>query len=326
MASEKRKVKKGSGSTFLLVLILLVGLGLISYPSFADYWNNFHQSKAIASYVEAVAEIPEENYTKMWKAAKAYNKALLKKGGSRWSPTEEEKKKYNSILDITGTGIMGYIEIPSINVNLPIYHGTDEEVLQVAIGHLVGSSLPIGGKGTHAVVSGHRGLPSAKLFTNLDKLKEGDVFIIRVLNEVRTYQVNKISVVLPDEMEELDINQKKDWCTLVTCTPYGINTHRLLVRGKRIRNFGDPDPIIAVADAQEINRYIVALCMGGPVLLIIFLWDMLTGGKRRRKHLEQWEKEDEKLFGGPVTGTETGKENIGGNNDNWEEDDLEDDW
>ena len=179
MASEQKKRKKsGGGSTFLLILILLVGLGLISYPSFADYWNNFHQSKAIASYVEAVADIPEEDYSKMWEAARAYNKSLLTKGGSRWTLSEEEMKEYESILDVTGTGIMGYIEIPSISVNLPIYHGTDEEVLQVAIGHIPGSSLPIGGKGSHAVVSGHRGLPSAKLFTNLDKLSGDQIELI----------------------------------------------------------------------------------------------------------------------------------------------------
>ena len=291
----KNKKKSSKVTSILLILILLGGLGLLIYPTFSDYWNSFHQSRAIAGYAEAVADIDESEYEAMWQQAVDYNAALAKKG-NRWTLTPEETKEYESILDVSGTGIIGYIEIPSIKVELPIYHGTDEAVLQIAIGHIEGSSFPVGGESTHCVLSGHRGLPSAKLFTNLDKLTEGDYFEIRVLNEKLTYEVDQILIVEPSDVSALGIEPGKDYCTLVTCTPYGVNTHRMLVRGHRIENFNDANSIMATADAQLIDRNVVALCIGVPALVLFFLRDMITGGRRRRKRIARWEARDRKLY------------------------------
>ena len=294
--AKNKKKKSSKVTSILLIVILLGGLGLLIYPTFSDYWNSFHQSRAIAGYAEAVADIDESDYAAMWQAAVDYNTALAKKG-SRWTLTPEETKEYESILDVSGTGIIGYIEIPSIKVELPIYHGTDEAVLQIAIGHIAGSSFPVGGESTHCVLSGHRGLPSAKLFTNLDKLTEGDYFEIRVLNEKLTYEVDQILIVEPSDVSALGIEPGKDYCTLVTCTPYGVNTHRMLVRGHRIDNFNDANSIMATADAQLIDRNVVALCIGVPALVLFFLRDMITGGRRRRKRIARWEARDRKLYG-----------------------------
>lgn len=221
--------------TVFLVLILLAGLSLLLYPTFSDWWNSYHQTKAIASYAADVANLSNEDYEKIWKAATEYN-ASLSERNSDYTLTEEQKKQYEQLLNVSGDGIMGYIEIPSINCSLPIYHGTQESVLQIAVGHIEWSSLPVGGASSHCVVSGHRGLPSAKLFTNLDELSKGDTFMLRVLDEVLTYEVDQILIVEPQETGALQIEEGKDYCTLVTCTPYGINTHRLLVRGHRIDN------------------------------------------------------------------------------------------
>ena len=265
-------------STIILVLIFFVGLSLLLYPTISDYWNSFHQSRAIATYAEAVAELDDEDYEKMWQEAEAYNQKLSNQP-NRWNLTEEEEEEYNGILDVGGTGIMGYIEIPEIKVSLPIYHGTDEGVLQIAVGHIPGSSLPVGGIGTHSVVSGHRGLPSAKLFTNLDELDEGDVFMIRVLDETLTYEVDKISIVLPEEFDDLQIQKGKDLCTLVTCTPYGINTHRLLVRGHRIETSENSR---VRADAMQIDPTIVAPILAVPMLLLlVILIIVLPKGKKK---------------------------------------------
>lgn len=266
-------------STIVLVLIFFVGLSLLLYPTVSDYWNSFHQSRAIATYAEAVAELDDEDYEKMWQEAEAYNQKLSNQP-NRWNLTEEEEEEYNHILDIGGTGIMGYIEIPQIKVSLPIYHGTDEGVLQIAVGHIPGSSLPVGGIGTHSVVSGHRGLPSAKLFTNLDELEEGDVFMLRVLDETLTYEVDKISIVEPDDLTGLEIEADKDLCTLVTCTPYGVNSHRLLVRGHRIPNLDD-DSIRVTADAMQVDRLLVASAIAVPILLVLVIWVLVHYRKRK---------------------------------------------
>jgi len=263
--------------------MLFVGLSLLLYPTVSDYWNSFHQTRAIASYVEQVADLNQEEYANMIKQAQEYNKKLLSKP-FRWKMTEEEKAEYNSILNVSGTGIIGYIEIPEINVSLPIYHGTDDGVLQVAIGHLEGSSFPIGGVDTHAVVSGHRGLPSAKLFTNLDKLAEGDKFIIRVLDEIYTYEVDRILIVEPEDLSGLSIDTGMDYCTLITCTPYAVNTHRLLVRGHRVENDKEAREIKVTADAVQIEPIIVAPVVAAPILLILFVIMMVTtGGKKKTK-------------------------------------------
>lgn len=265
-------------STIILVLIFFVGLSLLLYPIISDYWNSFHQSRAIATYAEAVEELDDEDYEKMWQEAEAYNQKLSNQP-NRWNLTEEEEE-YNRVLDIGGTGIMGYIEIPEIKVSLPIYHGTDEGVLQIAVGHIPGSSLPVGGIGTHSVVSGHRGLPSARLFTNLDELNEGDVFMIRVLDETLTYEVDKISIVEPDDLTGLGIDPELDLCTLVTCTPYGVNSHRLLVRGHRIANLED-DSIRVTADAMQVDRLIVASAIAVPVLLLLIIWVLVHYPKKK---------------------------------------------
>lgn len=225
-------IRKLSGIFF--GLLFLVGLGVLLYPTISDAWNAYRQSQLITSYEEAVAVLiqDQETYDDVWARAHAYNRGLWKIP-DRFFLSDEELADYESQLNISDNGIMAYVEIPSIKCALPIYHGTDETVLQTAIGHLEGTSLPVGGKGTHCVLSGHRGLPSAKLFTNLDQLEEGDIFLIRVLNETLTYEIDQIKVVLPEEMEDLALAEGKDYCTLVTCTPYGVNSHRLLVRGSR---------------------------------------------------------------------------------------------
>ena len=267
-------------TTILLVLILLTGVSLLLYPTVSDYWNSFHQSQAIASYVEAVAEIDNTDYEKMWQEAVAYNEKLKENSG-RWTPTDEELEEYERLLNVSDTGIMGYIEIPKINVSLPIYHGTDEAILQIAIGHIPGSSLPVGGKGTHCVVSGHRGLPSAKLFTDLDQLEEGDLFMMRILDETLTYEVDQVRIVEPEELSDLEIDEDKDLCTLVTCTPYGINSHRILVRGHRVENLKE-DTIRVTADAQQIDPVMVAPVVAVPLILLLGIGAWIGGRRRRR--------------------------------------------
>ena len=267
-------------TTILLVLILLTGVSLLLYPTVSDYWNSFHQSRAIASYVEAVAEIDNTDYEKMWQEAVAYNEKLKDNSG-RWMPTDEELEEYERLLNVSDTGIMGYIEIPKIKVSLPIYHGTDEAILQIAIGHIPGSSLPVGGKGTHCVVSGHRGLPSAKLFTDLDQLEEGDLFMMRILDETLTYEVDQVRIVEPEELSDLEIDEDKDLCTLVTCTPYGINSHRFLVRGHRVENLKE-DTIRVTADAQQIDPVMVAPAVAVPLILLLGIGAWIGGRRRRR--------------------------------------------
>ena len=257
-------------STILLVIILFIGLSLLLYPTFADWWNSMHQSRAIASYAEEVAQIDDDQYDEIWNAAWEYNRSLQERGNS-FLLSDAQKAEYLRLLDVGGSGIMGYIEIPSIKCSLPIYHGTDEAVLQVAIGHLEWTSLPVGGEGSHCVVSGHRGLPSAKLFTNLDQLIVGDTFTLRVLDEILTYEVDQIRVVLPDETEELYIQPGQDYCTLVTCTPYGINSHRLLVRGHRIETQESARVVRVTADAMQIDPLLVAPVVATPMLLVLLI-------------------------------------------------------
>lgn len=265
-------------SSVILGMIFLLGLSLLLYPSFSDYWNSFHQSRAIASYAEAVAEIDNDDYKIIWDKAVEYNKQIGSEGQS-WVLTDEQKEEYNSVLNISGNGIMGYIEIPSIKVSLPIYHGVDEAVLQIAVGHIEGSSLPVGGENSHCVISGHRGLPSAKLFTNLDQLKEGDIFMMRVLDETLTYEVDQIRIVEPENLADVVIVEGEDLCTLVTCTPYGVNSHRLLVRGHRIENI-DASSIRVTADALQIDPVIVAPVVAAPILLLLLIALLVRYRKR----------------------------------------------
>lgn len=268
---------KGKGSTIILVLILLVGLSLLLYPAVSEYWNSLHQSRAIASYVERIAELDEEEYRRVLESAQDYNKNFVRE--SLWKLTDDEKIEYEKQLNIANNGIMGYIEIPSINCSLPIYHGTDENVLQVATGHLEGSSLPVGGESTHCVISGHRGLPSAKLFTNLDQLREGDLFMIYILDELYTYEVDQIRIQLPDDTTELSIKPGEDLCTLVTCTPYAVNSHRLLVRGHRVENTKLSDSRV-VSDAIQLDDTMVAMIISVPILIGMLIWLLIYYRKR----------------------------------------------
>ena len=271
---------KKHGATLVLVLIFLTGVGLIAYPSFADWWNSFHQSRAVASYSEIVANMNTEEYARILAEADAYNKRLAK-SGMLFTMTEEEEKEYEAQLNIGQSGIMGYIEISKIDVMLPIYHGVEESVLQVAIGHITGSSLPVGGEGSHCVVSGHRGLPSARLFTDIDKLVEGDTFTVSVLNRTLTYEVDQIRTVEPTDLSNLTIEEGKDYLTLVTCTPYGINTHRLLVRGHRVANANGEAQVIA--DALQLETIFIAPFIAAPMLLLLIIGLFIfTGTKRKR--------------------------------------------
>ena len=265
------RAKKNKRYSLLLLLALLVGLSLLLYPTISNCWNSFHQSKTIATYVETVAEMDDSDYEGMWREAQAYNTALPRDQG-RFQLSEEEKQVYEGLLRVSDDGIMGYVEIPSINVELPIYHGTDEEILQIAVGHIQGSSLPVGGPSTHCVISGHRGLPSAKLFTDLDQLTKGDIFILHVLDETLTYEVDQIHIVEPDDVSLLSMEEGEDLCTLVTCTPYGVNSHRLLVRGHRVENQQDALTTSITSEAVQIDPMLVAPIVAAPILLIFLLW------------------------------------------------------
>lgn len=258
-------------TSVVLPIMLLIGLFLLLYPTVSNYWNNLHQSRAIAGYKETVSSLDKTEYDTLWAEAVKYNKNINRLNIA--AITEAERREYYRLLDVTGTGIMGYVEIPNIGCTLPIYHGTAESVLQVAAGHIEGSSLPVGGEGSHCIISGHRGLPSAKLFTDLDMVKEGDVFILSVLNEELTYEVDQISIVGPEDVSRLTFEYDKDLCTLVTCTPYGVNSHRLLVRGHRVPN--ETVKVMRVtSDATQIHRMLVtvAVCIPGALILAIFVF------------------------------------------------------
>ena len=276
------KNKKGTLTTVLLIAVLLVGLGLLLYPTFSDYWNSLHQSRAIQSYTTEASTLDTQQYEQMLLDAQAYN-ARLAAQGSSYKLTDEQLAEYEGLLNLSGNGVMGYIEIPSIDCSLPVYHGTDDGVLQVAIGHLEWTSLPVGGEGSHCVLSGHRGLPSAKLFTNLDKLQKGDVFMLRVLDEQLTYEVDRILIVEPHELDALQIEDGKDYCTLVTCTPYGINTHRLLVRGHRIENAEEVRTVRVTADAVLIDPLTVAPIVSIPLLLLLLVL-LLPNWRTHERH------------------------------------------
>ena len=298
---------KRNGITLLLIAVMLIGAGLISYPTFADWMNSQNQSKVGTSYINAVNKTDPVEYERILRAAEAYNQNLAQ-NGVKFVWTDEERAEYEMQLSIDGSDIMGYITIDKIGVRLPIHHGTEESVLQTAIGHLEWSSLPVGGESSHCIVSGHRGLPSARLFTDLDKMQEGDIFTLSVLDRVFTYQVDQISTVLPNELENLQIEPGKDYCTLVTCTPYGINTHRLLVRGIRIPNL--PEKVAETAaviqeESQEVKdqgwQLPVPVFVAAPLatmglLLIIFMIRMLmrlTNNNNKGKTDQKHKQEDE---------------------------------
>lgn len=283
-----KKRKKSIANTLLtiiLVLVFLVGLSLLLYPTVSDYWNSLHQSRAITGYTEQVADLDTETYDRLWAEAVAYNETLLNKP-DRFQMTDEELEEYDQLLRVSGSDVIGYIEIDKIDCYLPIYHGTSESVLQVGVGHLEGSSLPVGGESTHCVISGHRGLPSARLFTDLDRLEEGDTFRLYVLDEVLTYEVDQILVVEPTEVDALAITEGEDYCTLVTCTPYGINTHRLLVRGHRIENVEEPAEVQVEAETVETRRALplpALLILAAAAILLAAALLYVTFGRNRSR-------------------------------------------
>ena len=296
--SGKRVKKSGTMTTVIVVLVFVVGLSLLLYPTVSNYINTRHQSSVIHQYTEQISQAGKEQNAKEFAAAEAYNRALLERGNT-YLLSDEQLQQYNSLLNSGGSGVMAYLEIPVLGTSLAIYHGTDENVLQVAVGHLEWTSLPVGGESTHCVVSGHRGLPSAELLTNLDRMELGDRFYIHVLGETLEYKVDNIAVVEPDDLTLLGITEGEDYVTLLTCTPYGINSHRLLVRGSRVRTSADAEPNVTPAlpnEAREIGiGYLVA---GGVLVLVVlaFLWLVIDfkrkkrkkGGKRLIENQETW--------------------------------------
>ncbi len=268
---------------FILVVLLIAGAALLSYPTISNLWNKAHTSRAVAVYEDIVQEIDTEAMEEALAKARSYNESLLA-ASDKAAFAIEHAAEYESILNINGSGVMGYIEIPSISISLSIYHGTDESVLQTAAGHLEWTSLPVGGEGTHSVISGHTGLPSAKLFTDLDQLQEKDIFIIHILNEILYYEVDQIKVVLPEEANDLLPEQGKDYCTLITCTPYGINSHRLLVRGHRVYPSFDVNEI--KNDVDQLSPVLAALIVMAIVFFtawVIYQWikRCMNTGKER---------------------------------------------
>ena len=305
--SGAKKKKSHRVSNLILVLILLIGAGIMAYPAFSEYWNSLHQSRAIMGYAERVAEMSNEDYDLIWNSALAYNERLLQMP-NRWLVENDEEllADYNSQLNFEATGNMGFISIPKIDVNLPLYHGTSESVLQTSIGHITGTSLPAGSShsdeenflqpdfASHCVLSGHRGLPSARLFSDLDQMEVGDIFYLTVLDQILTYEVDQITVIEPEDLTEMEIIPNRDLCTLMTCTPYGINTHRLLVRGTRIENEKQKLNVRVTADALKIAPLNVAPIIAAPILLLMTVWVMLMTSiqkaKRKMRRIASAEK------------------------------------
>ena len=277
----------------LLVLMLFVGVCGLLYPSVSQYWNTKTQTRAVENYREILDSLQPEDYEAYFQEAERYNAELSELSAPLLD--YRELKGYNSILNISGNGIMGYVSIPKLGVELPLYHGISAEVLNVACGHLEGTSLPIGGENTHCVLSAHRGLPHAKLFTELDKMEIGDTFTITVLDRTVTYQVDQIKVVRPDEIDDVQIISGEDLCTLLTCTPYGVNSHRLLVRGTRIENAA---PVLHVtSNAYRIDSLVATPVVAAPILLVLLIVLMIKYRDKGSKPLiskeeEEWLKEE----------------------------------
>ena len=272
----------------LLVLMLFIGVCVLLYPALSQYWNSKTQTHTVDNYQEILDSLQKEDYTKYFEEADHYNIALrnLDVPLLEYSQLTE----YNQILNVSGTGVMGYITIEKLGVELPLYHGTSDSVLNIACGHMEGTSLPIGGKSTHSVLSAHRGLPHAKLFTDLDKMEVGDVFTITILDRIMTYQVDQIKVVNPNEIDEVHIIDGEDHCTLLTCTPYGINSHRLLVRGTRIENAA---PILYVtSNAFKIDSLVATPVVAAPILLVLLIVLMVKYRDKGSKPLISKEEEE----------------------------------
>ena len=297
----RRYLRSGSGEMLMkrdmigivLVLMLFVGVCALLYPSVSQYWNTKTQTRAVDNYQEILDSLKEEDYDAYFQAAEEYNTALA---ALKFPLTDyPQLTNYNEILNINGNGIMGYVSIPKLGVELPLYHGISAQVLNIACGHLEGSSLPVGGDSTHCVLSAHRGLPHARLFTDLDKMEVGDTFLLTVLNRTLTYQVDQITVVRPNETEEVQIIAGKDLCTLLTCTPYGVNSHRLLVRGTRIENAAPA--LYVTSNAYRIDSLVATPMVAAPLLLILLVILMVKYRDKGSKPLiskeeEEWLKEE----------------------------------
>lgn len=276
-----KKKKNGINSSIWLVAIFLIGLCVLLYPTVSDFWNEKRQTKAIMNYDDLLVDLTPEDFSEYFSQAEEYNRKL-KLISLPFLGYSKLGNEYSSTLDVNGDGMMGYITIEKIKIQLPIYHGTSDKVLNSAVGHVEGSNLPIGGESTHSVLSAHRGLPSAKLFTHLDQLEAGDIFTITILDRTITYQVDQVRVVLPDNINELNVVNGEDYCTLVTCSPYGINTHRLLVRGTRIENIEEPKKVKIVTEAYLIDPLIVTPVVAIPIFSVLLVFLMIQSAKEKR--------------------------------------------
>lgn len=282
-------------STIILCITFITGLSLLLYPTVSNYWNAQHQTQAVVDYTERIEKMDDSEKLNEIGRAEDYNSMLID-NGRRFSPNKEEKENYNSILSVDDNGMMGYITVPELRLKLAIYHGVDESVLQVGIGHIEGSSLPVGGDSTHCVISGHRGLPSAKLFTDIDKLVVGDVFMLHVYDEMLTYEIDQILIVEPEDYSALAIEEGKDYCTLITCTPYGINTHRLLVRGHRVENKAI-DGTRVTSDAIKVNKYLVIAGISILLLMMYYLLVLIVKLYKKKRY-EDYERTKRMLLHG----------------------------
>lgn len=274
------KKKKKDISNFVLVGILLAGMALLTYPSISNWWNQRVATTAVAQYNKTVVKTDRSEIEKMWRYAERYNRVLAE-GSLGGEMSKKQKSVYEKALNVSGNGVMGYIEIPMQNISLPIYHGTADTVLMVGVGHVDWSHLPVGGEGTHTVLSGHRGLPSAKLFTDIDQMVVGDLFYLDILDKQLTYEVDQIQIVLPQELNSLRVEPGQDLCTLVTCTPYGVNSHRLLVRGHRVDTPNNPLSIRVTADALQIRPAMVAPFIAAPILVVLIILLFIDSGRKR---------------------------------------------
>jgi len=290
---KKKSGRLASGIfTAIIVLVMIVGVGIMAYPAFSNWYNSLHQSRTIATLQEKIADTSEADKQKMLEEAAAYNEALTDTSSVNHM-TDEQMEAYLDTLDVSGTGIMGYIDIPKQKIHLPIYHEATEAVLQIGVGHLPGTSLPVGGEGTHSVLTGHTGLPSAKLFTDIDQMQIGDTFEICVLDETLTYEVESIEVVLPSELSKIQLEEGRDLVTLVTCTPYGVNTHRLLITGHRVANA--PETVAQPSQNWQREELIVTVLLWLPFMIlaagILILVFFVIRHHRKLKRIRQSIKE-----------------------------------
>ncbi len=270
--------------TKILIVFCIIGLSLLLYPSFSNYWNQKHATKSVNAYTKQLSNLNEEKANELWLDAIKYNEDLFA-SGKKYELPGELKEKYENMLSLSDDGLMGYVDIPSIGVTLPVFHGTSGNVLQRGVGHIEWTSLPTGGENTHCVLSGHRGLPSAKLFTDLNKLREGDIFTVTILGKVMTYEVDQIRTVLPNDTSDLLTVPGLDYSTLLTCTPYGINSHRLLVRGHRVATQAAGATVIS--EAVEVDQLVVAFFLGFPLVFVMVMVILLKKPKKKSVIIEE---------------------------------------